>query len=51
LGPSAAARTDLERLEKSPLLEIEHLGRCHFGKYPWEVATWEKSFGKVPNIS
>jgi len=20
------------------------------GKYPWEVATWEKSFGKVPNI-
>ena len=21
---------------------------CHLGKYPWEVATWEKSFGKVP---
>ena len=20
------------------------------GKYPWEVATGEKSFGKVPNI-
>jgi len=20
------------------------------GKYPWEVVTWEKSFGKVPNI-
>ena len=26
------------------------MGSFHFGKYPWEVATWEKSFGKVPNI-
>jgi len=23
------------------------LGSCHYGKYPWEVATWEKSFGKL----
>ena len=30
-------------------LEIEHLGSCHLGKYPWEVAAWEKAFGKVPN--
>ena len=30
--------------------EIAHLGSCHFGKYPWEVATWGKLFGKVPNI-
>ena len=29
--------------------EIAHLGNCHLGKYPWEVATWEKSFEKVPN--
>ena len=21
---------------------IAHLGSCHMGKYPWEVATWEK---------
>ena len=26
--------------------EIAHLGSCHLGKYPWEVATWEKSFEK-----
>ena len=26
------------------------LGSCHLGKYPWGVATWENSFGKVPNI-
>ena len=30
--------------------EITHLASCHLGKYPWEIATWEKSFGKVPNI-
>ena len=30
--------------------EIAHLGSCHLGKYRWEVATWEKSFGKLPNI-
>ena len=30
--------------------EIARLGSCHFGKYPLEVATWEKSFGKIPNI-
>ena len=30
--------------------EIAHLGSCHLGKYPWEVAAWEKAFGKVPNI-
>ena len=35
--PSArAARTDMES--------------CRLGKYSWEVAPWEKSFGKVPNI-
>mgnify|MGYP000929313377 CR=1 FL=1 len=31
--------------------EIAHLGSCHLGKYPWEVATWEKSFGKLPIIN
>ena len=30
--------------------EIPHLGSHHLGKYPWEVATFKKSFGKVPNI-
>ena len=30
--------------------EIAHLGSCQLGKYPCEVATWEKSYGKVPNI-
>ena len=30
--------------------EIAHLGSCHLGKYPWEVAVWENVFGKVPNI-
>ena len=40
-GRSAAARTDLES---------SRLGNCHLGKYPLEVATWEKSCGKVPNI-
>ena len=30
--------------------EIAHLGSCHLGKYPWEVAAWEKDFGKVPDI-
>ena len=29
--------------------EIAHLGSCHLEKYPWEVATWESAFGKVPN--
>ena len=29
--------------------EIAHLGSYHMGKYPWEVVTWEESFGKVPN--
>ena len=28
--------------------KIEHLGSCHLEKYPWKVATGEKSFGKVP---
>ena len=38
------------------ILENVHLGNCtfgkncHLGKYPWEVAAWEKAFGKVPNI-
>ena len=47
-GPSAAARIDLGSCR---------LGNCTFGKLPldlgkylWEVATWEKSFGKVTNI-
>ena len=30
--------------------EITHLGSCNKRKSPWEVASWEKSFGKVPNI-
>ena len=30
--------------------EIAQWGSYHFGKYHWEIATWEKSFGKVPNI-
>ena len=30
--------------------EITVLESCHLGKYAWEVATWEKSFGKVPKI-
>ena len=24
--------------------EIAHLESCHWGKYPWEVATWERFF-------
>ena len=31
--------------------EIAHLGSLYLGKYPWEDTTWEKSFGKVPNIN
>ena len=31
--------------------EIKHLGGCHLGNYPWEIAAWEKSFGKVRNIT
>ena len=31
-------------------ITIAHLGSCHLGKYPWEVATWEKAFGEVLNI-
>ena len=30
--------------------EIARLGSFYLGKYPWEVATWEKYFGKVPNV-
>jgi len=29
--------------------KIAHLGSCHIGKYPWEVAVCKKAFGKVPN--
>ena len=33
-------------------LEISHLGSCHLGKYPWEVALgkhpWEVAQGKKP---
>ena len=36
-------------LGKLPLGKIS-LGSCHLGKYPWEVAVWERFFGKVPNI-
>jgi len=53
---SAEAGTDLGSCHlgnctfgKLPLGEIP-LGSCHLGKYSWEVATWEKSFGKVPYI-
>jgi len=27
--------------------KIARLESRHLGKYPWEVATWENSFGKV----
>ena len=30
--------------------KIAHFGSCYLGKSPWEVSTWKKSFGKVPNI-
>ena len=30
--------------------KIAHLGSCHWENYPWEVASWEKAYGKVPNI-
>ena len=52
-GPSAAARTVWEPSAQAwevAAWEIAHLGSCHLGKYPWEVVTWEKSFGKVPAI-
>ena len=55
-GLSAAVRTGLGqelRLEQTWEVlawEIADLGCCPCGKYPWEVATWEKSFVKVPNI-
>jgi len=26
------------------------LGKLPRGKYPWQVAAWEKEFGKLPNI-
>ena len=29
--------------------EIAHLGSCHLGKYPLEVASLENAFGKVPD--
>ena len=29
----------------SPFLSF---GGCHFGKYPWEVATLENTLGKLP---
>ena len=30
--------------------EVNAWEPTQLGKYPWEVATREKSFGKVPNI-
>ena len=54
-GLSAAVRTGLGqelRLEQTWEVlawEIADLGCCPCGKYPWEVATWEKSFWKAPN--
>ena len=45
-GPSVAARTDWD----FAAWEITHLGSYHLRKYPWKVATWEKSFGKVHYI-
>jgi len=35
-GSSAAVRTDLRS--------------CRLGKYPWEIAAWDKAVGKVPDI-
>ena len=46
MRPSTAARADLGRF----FWEIAHLGSCHLEKNPWEVATWENAFWKVPNI-
>ena len=37
------------RIGKLPPVKIP-LGSCHLGKYPWEVATWEKAFEKLPNM-
>ena len=54
-GPSAADRTGMgstvDRLEKLPLGKL-HIWEnvSHLGKYPWEVASWENSFEKVPDI-
>jgi len=56
-GPSTAAKTGwgqalrLGQTWEVAAWEIPHLGSCHLGKYPWEVDTWEKFFGKVPNIN
>ena len=47
MGSSAAATTEL----KVAAWEIAYLGKCKpLGKIPLEVATWENSFEKVPDI-
>ena len=40
----------LGQTRKVATYENARLGSCHLGKYPWEVAFWKKSSGKVPNI-
>ena len=57
-GPSAAARMGIEGQSAAACTDLESfcLGNCtlrkccHLGKYPWEVAAWKNTFGKVPNI-
>ena len=52
-GPSTAARVGyggralrLGQTWEVASWEILHLGSCHLGKYPWEVAGWKRPFGK-----
>ena len=45
-GPSAAAQQTWEDVA----WEITNSGSYHLEKYPWEVGSWENTFGKVPII-
>ena len=50
-GRAAAVNTGWGRaLRLGKTWELSHLRSCHLGKYPWEVAAWEKFFGKEPNV-
>ena len=33
---------------RSVTWEIAQLGSCRLETYPWEVAAWENTFGKLP---
>ena len=39
-GSRAAARMNAWK--------IAHLGSCHLEKYPWEVAAWGNTLGRLP---